>query len=309
MGNLRRHKIKEIINYLENNDSQTDLNKNAISENIQFFKNSYSLFSFYKWLFFDASKIKSENLIELMDLDSDSSYAMELISSLAKTERKIFPGIITPLVRKIFHLISSEKFQLILNLGSGAMEVERQIINKLIFSKNKKPVVFIGVDKSNNAHTFAKQNLNKIINQIDIVNIENLDENRLKEIMENKKKLYTIVLCNNDLFSFEKDFNNTRFDLVFNSFFKHHFDKNTSDKIDNLLEKVSKKVIEYDGFNNYFNSFVQSIFVWNNPVLFSGTVFSNLRYKKKSEIKRKNDNSKIKTFWRRGTYLKEIQYQ
>lgn len=309
MSNLRRHKISEIINYLENSDIQTELNKNAISENIKFFKNSYSVFSFYKWLFLDASKIKSENLLELMDLDSDSPYAMELISSLAKTERKIFPGIITPLVRKIFHLISSEKIQLILNLGSGAMEVERQIIKKLIFSKNKKPVVFIGLDKSNNAHTFAKQNFNIIINEIEIISIENLDEGLLNSLMENKKKLYTIILCKNDLFSFEKHFNNTKFDLVFNSFFKHHFDKNTSDKVDNLLEKVSKKVIEYDGFNNYFNSFVQSIFVWNNPVLLSGTVFSNLRYMKKKELNFRNKCSKIKTFWRRGTYLKEVQYQ
>lgn len=306
MNNLRRRKIESIINYLEVQAIESEIYNDAILENINFFNNAKSFFSFYKWLYKKANKIKPENLLELMDFDSFSPYATELISSLAATERKIFPALINPLVRKIVKLIINRNQSLIINIGCGAMEVERQIIARLIRAKNTKPVTFIGIDKSVHAHILAKQNLNKLKSKVDIIERENIDDDSLNEILTNVKGLYTVVLCKNDIFSFDKYFCNTSFDLAFNCFFKHHFDSNTSQEIDRLLFKFSKKIIEYDGINNNFNSFIQSVFVWKNPVLLNGTVFSNLRYIKKNELQPNSPNLHVNTFWRRGTYLKEM---
>jgi hypothetical protein len=308
MKKVRKHEIDEILNYLERLAIRPGLNKEPILENITFFKHVYSLFSFYKWLYTTVPKIKPENLLELMDIDSNSSYDTELIASLAALERKVFPGIVTPLVRRIFRLISDVNNTLIINLGSGAMEVERQIIAKLICSENKKPVIFIGIDKSTRAHAFAKQHLNEFKSEVEIIEKANLDDDSLNNIFSNQKCLYTVVLCNNDIFSLDKYFTKTRFDLAFNCFFKHHFTANTSENIDILLKKLSKKVIEYDGINNHFNSFIQPIVVWKNPVLLSGTVFSNLRFIKKTELRRNNTGMKIKTYWIKGTYLKEMSF-
>jgi hypothetical protein len=306
MSHRRRHKIEEILNYLEKQELQNSAVRNAVIENISFFRNSYSMLSFYKWLYKKAPEIKPENLLELMDIDSASPYDTELIASLAATERKLFPGLINPLVKRIFHLITCENTGLILSVGSGAMEVERQVISKLVRSGNDKPVVFIGLDISSSSHNFAKQNLAAIKSKLTIIEKKELDDASLQDIMNERKSLYTGILCNNDIFSLDKYFSESRFDLAYNCFFKHHVTAVDSEKIDDILKKHSKKVIEYDGVKNNFNSFVQSLFVWGNPVLLSGTVFSNLRYKKKSELKSTNTNFGIKTYWMKGTHMKEF---
>jgi len=294
------------MNYLEKQELQNSAVRNAVTENISFFKNSYSILSFYKWLYKKAPKIKSENLLELMDIDSASPYDTELISSLAATERNFFPGLINPLVKRIFRLIKCENTALIVSIGSGAMEVERQVISKLVRSGNDKPVVFIGLDISASSHNFAKQNLAAIKSELNIIEIKELDDTSLQSVMNERKSLYTVILCNNDIFSLDKYFSECRFDVAYNCFFKHHVTAVDSEKIDTILKKHSKKVIEYDGVKNNFNSFIQSLFVWGKPVLLSGTVFSNLRYKKKSELKSTNTDFSIKTYWMKGTHMKEF---
>jgi len=306
MSKRRKHKIDEILNYLEKQELQNNTVRNAVTENISFFRNSYSILSFYKWLCTKAPEIKPENLLELMDIDSASPYDTELISSLAATERKLFPGLINPIVKRIFRLIACENAGLIASIGSGAMEVERQVISKLLRSGNDKPVVFIGIDISASSHNFAKQNLASIKSELTIIEIKELDDTSLQSVLNERKSLYTVILCNNDVFSLDKYFSESRFDLAYNCFFKHHVTAVDSEKIDNILKKHSKKVIEYDGVKNNFNSFIQSLFVWGKPVLLSGTVFSNLRYKKKSEIKSTNTDFSIKTYWMKGTHMKEF---
>jgi len=306
MSRQRRQKIDEILNYLEKQELQNNAVSGAITENISFFRNSYSLFPFYKWLYTKAPEIKQEHLLELMDIDPASPYDTELISSLAATERKLFPGLINPLVKKIFHLIASEHTRLIVSVGSGAMEVERQVISKLIRSGNDKPVIFIGVDIAASSHNFAKQNLGSIKSDINIIEKMELDDASLQSIINEKQSLYTVILCNNNVFSLGKFFSESRFDLAYHCFFKHHVTAGASIDIDSILKKLSKRVIEYDGVRNNFNSFVQSLFVWGKPVLLSGTVFSNLRYRKKNDLKSNNTGFSIKTYWMKGTYMKEL---
>ncbi|HNX07725.1 MAG TPA: hypothetical protein PKL96_09085 [Bacteroidales bacterium] len=306
MSLRRKNKIDEILNYLEKQALQSNSAGNAVAENISFFKHTYSILSFYKWLYTIAPGIRQEDFEELMDIDSDSPYDTELIASLAATERKFFPGLTNPIVKKIFRLITEENNGLIVSLGSGAMEVERQVITKLIRIENDQPVVFIGMDKSDKSHHFAKQNLAGIKSDLDIIEINELYDTNLQNILMNRKSLYTVVLCKNDIFSFDKYFSKSSFDLAYNCFFKHHFTAEASETIDNMVKRHTKKIIDYDGVKNNFNTFVQSLFVWKNPVLLSGTVFSNLRYKKKNELITNRDDIKIKTYWMKGTYLKEI---
>ncbi|HNW69266.1 MAG TPA: hypothetical protein PKI01_02605 [Bacteroidales bacterium] len=305
MSMRRRHKIDEILNYLEKQELQNSAVRNAVSENISFFRNSYSILSFYKWLYTKAPGIKTEHLLELMDIDSASPYDTELISSLAATERKLFPGLINPLVKRIYNLITCENTRLIVSTGSGAMEVERQVISRLIRSGNDKPVVFIGLDISASSHNYAKQNLASLKTELHIIEIKELDDASLQRIRNENKSLYTVILCNNDIFSLGRYFSESRFDLAYHCFFKHHITAVASNDIDSILKKHSKRVIEYDGVKNNFNSFVQSLFVWRNPVLLSGTVFSNLRYRKKNELGSHNTDFRIKTYWMKGTYMKE----
>lgn len=305
MNQRRRNKIDEIVNYLKRKAVQDPASASAIAENITFFNNTYSLHSLYKWLFSNAPAIKAENLKELTDIDSASPYFSELITTLAATEKKFFPGLVRPMVKKITQLIRDKNYSVIISIGAGAMEVEKQVIKKLIRLGNQKPVIFIGIDKSDISRKLAKENLSASPDTL-IIERNLLDEARLEEINKGTSSLYTVVLCNNDIFSLDKYFTGTSFDLAYNCFFKHHFTPEEARHIDQMLSRHSKEVIDYDGVKNRFNTFVQPLFVWNNPVLLSETVFSNLRYKTIKELKVQNNDEKITIHRVQGTYLKEI---
>lgn len=308
MNRSRKKKIDDIIAYLEEIAVHTDKNSDSIAGNISFFQSTYTFISFIKWLSIEAPRKDPGKLLELMDIDEKSPYAKDLLSSLRETERKIFPGLVNPLVRRICKLISNENNPLIINLGSGAMEVERQVIARLIRSGNKKPVVFVGVDKSPVAHPFAIQNLKTLGYEIELIENPYLDDDSLLDILSVRKSLYTIILCQNDIFSLSEAFRAVKFSLAFHCFFKHHFSRDQYIAIEDSIKKISDMIIEYDGFNNRFNTFTQALFAWRDPVLLNGAVFSNLRYLKKAALKNNPGISKIRTFWRRGTYLKEICY-
>ncbi len=305
MSQRRRNKIEEVLSYLENQITQGNSDNDGIAENITFFRHAYSRIDFYKWLYTKATTIRQENLLELMDIDPNSPYDKELVTSLAATERKVFPGLVNPLVKEIFHLIYDHDQSIIMSLGSGAMEVERRVITKLIRSGNKKPVFFVGIDNSDTSHGIAKNNLAEIKSGINIIEINELNDTSLQLIINKNKSLYTIILCKNNIFLFDKCFKKSQFDVAYNCFFKHHLTAEQSEKADDILKRHTKIMIDYDGVKSNFNSFIQSLFVWQNPVLLNGTVFSNLRYLKKSDLKSMNDGVKIKTYWMKGTYLKE----
>lgn len=304
MSTTRRQKIDEILSYLEKQATHVHPYPGAVNENITFYKSAYSLIAFYKWLHKIAPTIKKDDLQELMDIDSESPYDTELISSLAKTERSFFPGLINPLIKRIYQFVSAGNCRIIASLGSGAMETEKQLIKKLIKSGNNKQLVFVGIDKSQRARAFARENLSEIPD-VAIIEKNELDDDSLNTILTEQDNLYTVILCNNDIFSLNNYFTKTKFDLAFTSFFKHHFSPGESENIDTILKNISKIFIEYDGVNNGFNKFIQSLFVFKNPVLLSGTVFSNLRYLKKKDLLAKKGDAAINTYWMKGTYLKE----
>ncbi|HQI71228.1 MAG TPA: hypothetical protein PLT47_10785 [Bacteroidales bacterium] len=305
MNQRRRNKIDEIVNYLDKKALQKTSLAKVIAENITFFKTTYSLFSFYKWLYTKAPAIKAEDIQELVDIDPDSPYFRELISSFTTTEKKFIPGLINPLVKKIIQLIRDKNYRVIISLGAGAMEVEKQVIKKLIRSGNQNPIIFIGNDTSDISHSLARENLTGVTPEVAIIEKKLLNEAMLKGIIKETTSTYTIVLCNNDIFSLDKYFTGTNFDLAYTSFFKHHFMHEQATHIDQMLSRHSKEVIDYDGVKNKFNIFIQPLFVWKNPVLLNGTVFSNLRYKTKRDLKTHLEDVKITTYRMQGTYLKE----
>lgn len=293
------------MDYLEKKAVQDPASAKAIAENINFFKATYAVHSFYKWLFSTAPAIKAENLKELVEFDAVSPYFNELMTALTATEKRIFPGLIRPVVKKITQLIRDKNYSVIISIGAGAMEVEKQVIKKLVRLGNQEPVIFIGIDKSDISRSLARENLTGSPDTI-ILERNLLNEAMLKEINRETRSLYTVVLCNNDIFSLDKYFTGTSFDLAYDCFFKHHFKPEEATHIDNMLSRHAKEVIDYDGVRNRFTTYIQPLFVWNNPVMLSGTVFSNLRYKTIKDLKTQNKDEKITTYRMQGTYLKEI---
>jgi len=144
---------------------------------------------------------------------------------LVEMEKKEFPGLIAPLVNRIVDLILQKEGRFIgIGLGCGGMEVERQVIKKLLEKKHPHQVVLIGVDKSPITHEVARENLREIEPHIDIHEVESLSSSTLDSLLEGNRHRHIIILCKNDIFKLREyfPFGMGTFDVVYHSLFKHH---------------------------------------------------------------------------------------
>lgn len=279
-------------------------NHYAIDENVAFFESIKSVSSYLKWLITRAPKLDRAKLLELTDFPFPH-WDREMHRKLVEMERKDFPGLVKPLVDNIVNLIISRNQNRFIGvgLGCGGMEVERQVIKKLIDLKYKKQVILIGIDKSPITHEVAKGNLREIEPDIDIHECEILNTEVLVNILKKENNRHVIIMCKNDIFQLQKYFDNKHFDLMYHSLFKHHLNDEQKNKIDLIINSLSKNAIEYDGFRSWSVIIPQTIVGWRHPVFLNAELFSNFRYFTKKELKEKHKLSEISFFNKLGTYL------
>lgn len=267
-----------------------------------FFRAARSVLSFLKWALFRAPRIDGQRIVELTDLPF-RRWDREMHERLIATQKKDFPGLIKPLVQAIVDYVKAERRPLILaNLGSGGMEVERQVIKLLQQDDWAIPVVFCGIDKSPITHDMAKQNLRELAG-VSFHEIDELTPAGLDQIRGNKA-VYRVVLARNDIFELDETLPNQYLDLVYHSLFRHHLTEKQSQGLDLILKKVSKRIFEYDGVRSWLFFIPQTLEAWQYPAFLNGSLFSNLRYKTKRELRRGLGEWSI-AFSRIGTYLKQ----
>lgn len=304
--NRRSTQINEVINDLvQIRGNSLDSYKYAIDENISFFESSRSFFSYYIWLVARARKIIGNQLLEINDLLP--KWDREMHQQLIALEKRKFPGLVQPLVSEICKILTtSNERQIIVNLGHGGMEVERQILNKLIKTNNSTPFFFVGIDKSETSRAIAKENLNEMAEFIEIIETKNLDNNKLDNIIKNANKRYTVILSDNNIFDLENNFHTKSFNIIFHSLFKHHIiSKAEKDKLDSICINLAHTVFEFDGCKNWFLMlFPHTLTAWANPIFLNASIFSDLRYYKKSDLIKEKKGKSIK-FFPIGTYLRK----
>jgi len=273
----------------------------SIKNNITLFKSLYSLNSFWKWYFKKARNIKKNELLELSDFENEQ-FNYELQKSLIKLERSLVPGYINPIVKKIsqYILVTNENI-LVFDLGAGSMELTRQIIKKLIKNNFKHTITIVGFDKSIISSEIAYENLSSIKQYVEIIKYSYLHEKELFKVLKSEKKI-SVVICNNDIFNIKTDFKNTKIDLAYHSFFKHHLTVEQKEELDNLLQARISKAFEYDGYHSYTGMLVQALFTWRNPILLANAIFSNIKYYSKYELKELFDKESI-TFYYTGNFF------
>ena len=279
----------------------------AIKENVDFFKVVASIRNYIVWVIKKAPKLKREQLLELTDLPFPH-WDQKMHFKLIELEKRKFPGLIEPLVRKIYRFIHEETKRLLIlvDFGFGGMEVERQVIERLTENPSDKKLVFIGFDKSSITHEIAKQNLYEFQQTIITEEIEKLTPKILQEVIQSTGNKIVVILAKNNIFRLDKLFARESFDVIFHSLFKHHLGTNEKTLIDKICVSLSKNVFEYDGYKSWFYIlFPHTITGWHDPVFLNATIFSDLRYFTKQELKRMNKDTWRLTFSIRGTYLRE----
>ena len=160
----RIQEINSAIEKLEafKNDSTYAKVAYAIDENVVFMKSIKRLTSYVWWLIAHSKKTLPDELLELTDFPVEE-WDIKMHRRLIEIERNKHIGLGKPLVDKITAFVLREDRPLVLvNLGAGGMEVDRQVIASLIEGKHRHPTIFIGVDKSLTTHKIAKENLGSL---------------------------------------------------------------------------------------------------------------------------------------------------
>ena len=296
--------IDQILSDLEKLKISGFDNEYALNENIVFFHAAKNFFYYFMWLVTHVPKIDADRLLELTDLDFPK-WKEELHLSLIEMSRRKFPGLIKPLCDYLVSYVLKKHPLFILDIGSGSMEIERQVISRLINHGIKNKPIFIGLDNSPTACRIAKKNLSQLGEIIEIHELINWDDVFALGINDTNQKFKT-VLINNDL-SFLSKCGDKQLDLIFYSKFKHHLPADIKKELEDITGKKAKIVAEYDDYKSFHFLVPQSMGAWRYPVLMNGAIFSRLRCPSKGELATNvKEEEYLKFFYKIKSYLKII---
>lgn len=276
----------------------------AIDENIIFFEATKSFPRYLWWVFSKMNKIDPKRLLEINDILP--KWDREMHIKLMEVEKRKYPGLIKPLVDAIIEFIKKKNRPLVLvDIGFGGMETERQVLERLIADKFRQRVIFVGIDQSSSAHEIARDNLKTLVQgfqyyQVDILN------NKYLEDLRKENNGFAVVACKNNIFDLDKIFPEKMFDLSYHSLFKHHLADNQQQELDRITSQISKKRFEYDGFRNIISMIPQTKNGWAHPAFLNAAIFSNLRFGRKQSLTTSaKDKGKITFYKHTGNYLLE----
>ena len=255
----------------------------AIEQNMILFEATKSLARYLWWVVTKMPRIDPERLLEINDLLP--KYDSEMHKQLNIIERRKFPGLIRKIVEEITRfIISSERDLILLSIGSGSMELERQVMTALIKQGYDKKVVFGAVNQSPLAHKMAGENLSSLASHVEFYFSEKINQDYIQDVKDKSSKNFSIIQCHNNIFSLDEIFSENYFDVVYNSLFIHHLNQQQAEKIRLIALHIAKKYFEYDGFKQVPQVIPQSFFAWFSPVLLNGSILSGLRYVEKNKL-------------------------
>ncbi len=292
MSRARTQQIDKIIRNLGDLKKQGFENMYALDENIKFFEAMRSPIKYVKWFINERPKINGSQLLELSDFPlGHGRWEAILQTELLEIEQWKFPDNLVRFRKILLNQIdniatlSNQRPLLLMSLGSGSMEIERQIIFALKKINFKNKITFIGVDLSQASLDTAKNNLKLL--DIPIEQVSSLNEKDLNALQQKyTQNQFTIILLKDNVFNLDKYLNEKLVDLLYHTKFRHHILPQQKEQLDTLVKKLSKRIVEADLLNNLFMFIVPLIARtrWWHPILLNGGMFSSLRCPTKQEI-------------------------
>jgi hypothetical protein len=192
-----------------------------------------------------------------------------------------------------------------LSVGSGAMELERQLIEKLAKSGFKDKIFFLGIDKANDPLKMVKENFSELIKR----GIVGVDLRSGGDIFKKRSEQFQIVLLKKSFFDLKKNNFGGKIFVAYHSRLKHHLTVSERVKLDKILVGLSPRVAEMDDFFNIPSFIFPSIITWRWPETLNGALFSYLRDPSPGELDRlRGDGWKVKKYNLLGYYLRKREY-
>jgi SAM-dependent methyltransferase len=272
----------------------------AINENIAFFRAIKTIPGYVAWAATRRRNIVAKNLLEIADFPLPR-WEKELYDDLAHVERKNFPGLTKPLRNLLVAYIKSKKSAILLDLGCGGMEAERQAIVELRKQGVQHSTAYVGIDLAPQAWDSIQDNFNELKGEVDIKKISDISD-----IERYKTDKPTILFhCGNALEI--ASLHGHRFDLIISSRFRHHLDGAGKKLLDHISLNIANELIEYDDYRSAFSWIAPLLTAWYRPILLNGAIFSQIRQPWKHDLRAtKSDTGKltVKIFSPPGSYAK-----
>lgn len=278
--------------------------REAAALNIEFFKAVRFPISYLGWLIFRAPRIRRNRarILELGDLPFPrwQKVILETLSGFEARVPRMLQPIRQEIVRELERLRETKKGPVVvLSLGCGGMELERQVIYELVRTRFNFPVIFVGVDYSAAVPGIIAAKFGPLVSKglLQIKTISHLgagDLNRLKT--KSTSRRFSVVLLNTNAFDLEGLPENS-FNLIYHTRLRHHLTLEESNRLDELTTHLTPKVIELDDLFSIPGFILASIFAWRFPVVLNGGVLSYLRdFSKKELLAQKAKDWTVATF-------------
>jgi 2-hydroxy-6-oxonona-2,4-dienedioate hydrolase len=304
----RKETIDEILGDLESlRGGVPSEDLYALEENIELFRSLRSFAGYLKWLLFRMPKIDSSRLLELSDFKIPKWEAI-LQKELLNIEKWKFPDIIGPLKKEVFRSIkelsdNDAKPVLVASVGSGGMEVERQLILRLKKEPVARPIIFVGIDGSQSSINGAFRNLAET--DVRMVQTERLESANAGDLIrEMNGERIAVIVHKGDALSLSKYFSEKSVDVLFYSKFIHHLSSGSRAGFVSSAVRVARRVVEWDDYRGFYMLVLAVIMNWKHPVLLNGAIFSCLRDPSKRTLRReRTENWRTRIFPLTG-YLK-----
>ena len=299
MSQARTQQIKEILKDLEALKKHGFENMYALDENIKFFEAMRSPFKYIKWLVTEKSKIDGSRLLELSDFPLRHNRWEDILQrELLEIEQWKFPDNLARFRKSMLGLLQhlkSDKRLVLINLGCGPMELERQIVKNYLTNNNQQKIVFVGIDMSDASLGLAEENIKSI--SIPLEKVSLLNSTILAELnSKHSNDQFYAVLFKGDAMKGDQYLKNGEIDILFYTKFRHHLTNSQRTDFDKMALSSSDHIIEDDLLNNLFMFTVPLIgrSQWKHPVLLNGGMFSALRCPTRKEVQQLPPNWSIK---------------
>jgi hypothetical protein len=312
----RTQEIKEILADLEALKAHTEYSQ-AAGVNISFFKAIRSPVSFLWWLIFKAPALRRNRslITEIGDLPLPKwqRAGLDMLSGF----EAMVPGTLRLVKERVLsQIIESQSHKtrpiVMLSLGCGGMELERQVIYELIRQRSRVASIFVGADYSPIVPEIVtdrfKPLLSKGLLQMETATEVDLDQlNRLK--VADGSQQFRIIILNTNAFELECLPENF-FDCAYHTRLAHHLTAEEHRALNRLALHLAPRLIEFDDLFSIRSLLLASFFAWRFPAGFGGVIFSYLRdHSRRELLSRPADGAKIEVAYTKPIwcYLKEYQ--
>lgn len=299
--NTRTEQISFILSRLNELKQQSNESSYAIEQNIKFFESVSSISRYIKWLYGARRTICGTDLLEINELLPELDE--EFHAKMAEMERQPSPGIIRPLVDSVIEVAQcappGSRFR-IASLGSGSMEVERQITERLQRQSVTRPLTIVGFDISQNTRAFAKKNIGTL-ERVRVVAETGLTQARLYQLEQETQESVLVIVADNDIFTIASDFGQHSFDFAVTALFLHHLDTAGRVKIIEDMKIIAPQTLNYDGYKNEIVVPILSVAGWGSPIFLNAAIFSTVRFPSRTEVRTLHHGAQI-DFYKHGHY-------